>query len=152
MRVNVRRANSPDLDILTAFTLGEAKDAEGIQGNEKNIHEGIKAALEDELLAYYWVLESEGDGVIGSVSVVKEWSDWNAGFYWWIQSIYIKPQFRGRGLMDKLIQAVNDEAKREQALDIRLYVHKKNQRAINAYKKSGFLSTDYSIMRKEINR
>lgn len=29
--------------------------------------------------------------------VTKEWSDWNNCSYWWIQSVYVKPEYRGQG-------------------------------------------------------
>ena len=53
----------------------------------------------------------------------------------------------GRGLMNQLIQTVRTAARQAQALDLRLYVHKDNERAIKAYIKSGFVDSDYRIMR-----
>jgi len=60
--------------------------------------------------------------------------------------MFLRPEYRGIGLMDKLIEAVREAAKKEDAVDIRLYVHNKNERAIKAYRKSGFLDSDYHIM------
>ena len=94
----------------------------------------------------YWILLDEKNKNVGSVSALKEWSDWNAGYYWWIQSMFISPQYRGKGLMALLIEAVIDEMALQNGLELRLYVHKNNQPAINAYRKSGFSNSSYQIM------
>jgi hypothetical protein len=77
----VRRAKLDDLDTLVSFTLAEAKEAEGIDLSPQVICEGINCALEDPETARYWVLVDHEVNTIGSVSVVKEWSDWRAGYY-----------------------------------------------------------------------
>jgi len=142
----VRRAKLTDLGKLVEFTLSEAAEAEGLSKNGEIAREGIRTALQDESVAIYWILQDSHNEVIGNISVVKEWSNWNAGYYWWIQSLYIKPEHRGRGYLRMLIQAVKESAIRGGAIDLRLYVHKNNRRAIRAYLKSGFADSDYRIM------
>jgi GNAT superfamily N-acetyltransferase len=149
MAHNVRRANIGDLEKLIEFTMAEAAEAEGISKNTDKVREGILTALNDETIASYWVLENAGE-VIGNASIVKEWSDWNAGYYWWIQSMYLAPQYRGQGLMLLLLHTIKDSARENQALELRLYVHKDNARAINAYLKSSFKDSDYRVMIADI--
>jgi ribosomal protein S18 acetylase RimI-like enzyme len=146
MTFDIRRARSADLESLVSFALAEAKEAEGITKDSERVRQGITTALHDESVAMYWVLEKNNTGVIGSVSIVKEWSDWNSGHYWWIQNMYILPEFRGKGLMERLIQALKDTARNEDAIELRLYVHKNNAQAISAYQKVGFFDSDYRIM------
>jgi len=146
----IRRANLTDLGQLVEFTLREANEAEGIRKNREKVRKGIRTALEDESVAVYWVIQDSHNELIGNVSVVKEWSNWNAGYYWWIQSLYVKPEHRGGGLMKMLIQTVRESARQAKALDLRLYVHKNNERAIKAYIRSGFADSDYRIMRMDI--
>ena len=146
----IRRAIITDLSRLVEFTLSEAKEAEGISLNRERARKGIQAALEDESVAVYWVLQTRPDEIAGNISVVKEWSNWKAGYYWWIQSLYIKPEHRGRGLTKRLIQTVRESAKQSRALDLRLYVHKNNERAMKAYVRAGFVHADYRIMRSGI--
>jgi GNAT superfamily N-acetyltransferase len=146
MDIKVRKATLGDLERLVSFAIAEANEAEGISKTHERVREGIKTALCDDSIAIYWVLEQDGPEVIGNVSVVKEWSNWNAGYYWWIQSIYVLPTFRGRELMQNLIQTVKQTALEENALDLRLYVHKTNKRAIRAYRKTGFSDSEYKIM------
>jgi len=146
----VRRADLGDLGQLVEFTISEAREAEGVSKEPEKAREGIRAALEDESFALYWVVQSEDNEILGNVSVIKEWSNWSAGYFWWIQSMFIKPEYRGRGLLEMLIQTVRESARQSNALEVRLYVHKDNARAIKAYKKTGFVDSDYRIMRMDI--
>ena len=146
MKVQVRKATLDDLDKLIQFTTEEAIEAEGIKKIPNTVKKGIKAALEDNSKSIYWVIVDENNIPFGNVSALKEWSDWNAGYYWWIQSMYISPSFRGRGYIDLLIGAVQDEIKIENGLELRLYVHKENKIAVKAYKKVGFEKSKYDIM------
>lgn len=146
MAFDIRKAKSADLETLVSFAVAEAKEAEGVKKDLDRVRQGVKTALDDDSIAMYWVLEKSNSSVIGSVSIVKEWSDWNAGYYWWIQNMYILPEFRGKGLMERLIQALKDAAREESALELRLYVHKNNAQAVIAYQKTGFFDSDYRIM------
>jgi len=142
----VRRATLLDFEKLLSFAIAEAREVENTARSSELIREGVRVGLKDDSIAMYWILEKEDLEVIGNVSVVKEWSNWNAGYYWWIQSMFLHPEYRGKGLMDKLIEAVKEAAKQGDAIDLRLYVHNRNERAIKAYRKSGFLDLDYRIM------
>jgi GNAT superfamily N-acetyltransferase len=146
MALDIRKAKSADLESLVSFAVAEAKEAEGVKKDSERVRQGVTTALNDDSIARYWVLEKNNTGVIGSVSIVKEWSDWNAGYYWWIQNMYILPEFRGKGLMQQLIQALKDAARNEGALELRLYLHKNNAQAVSAYQKVGFFDADYRIM------
>ena len=150
MKYKVRNANLNDLENLVEFIVAEANEAEGMQKAPDKILKGIKAGLENPSIARYWVLENEDQGPVGSVSVVKEWSDWNCAFYWWIQSMYLQPSHRGKGLMNTLLEEVKNVAMTEGAIELRLYVHRNNKRAIKAYQKAGFSDADYNMMIRSI--
>jgi GNAT superfamily N-acetyltransferase len=150
MDVRVRRATLVDLESLIGFAAEEAREAEGIEKAPATLRAGIAAALENEELALYWVLADEHDQAVGAISALKEWSNWNAGFYWWVQSLFIAPGYRGRGLLRLLIDAVRDEARRQNGLDLRLYVHEGNERARAAYRQVGFAEMHYRIMSRAL--
>jgi GNAT superfamily N-acetyltransferase len=142
----VRKAGLIDLPLLVEFTAEEAREAENSIKIPFTLEKGIKKALEDNKIATYWVLVDESDNPVGSVSALKEWSDWNAGYYWWIQSMYLTPNQRGKGRMSMLLDAVKSEMANQNGLELRLYVHKDNRSAIKAYEKSNFTHSDYKIM------
>ena len=144
--MRVREASSKDLDILVSFIAEEAREAEGLGKDRETLARGIGAALQDTSLARYWLLVDDEDTACGCTSVVKEWSDWNAGYYWWIQSMYIAPDYRGNGYLNVLLDAILEAARAQDCLELRLYVHKENGAAIRAYEKAGFGRAPYSIM------
>ena len=144
--MTVRKATVKDLSYLVEFTAEEAREAEGSVKIPDTLAKGIKAALENDTIATYWVLADENNIPVGSLSALKEWSDWNAGFYWWIQSMYLAPTQRGKGRMALLLEAVINEMKAQKGLELRLYVHKDNSAAIRAYEKANFEHSDYRIM------
>lgn len=146
MKFKVRNAKLDDLDNLAEFVIAEANEAEGIIKSSEIVLNGIKAGLENPDIARYWIIENENGNPFGNVSVVKEWSDWNCAFYWWIQSMFLLPNYRGIGLMEALLKEVKLAAENENAIELRLYVHKDNDRAIKAYKKVGFCNSDYNMM------
>jgi len=146
--LRVRPALISDLSTIVDFISEEAIEAEGRKQDRATLERGIGTALIDNSVARYWLLVDDTDTACGRTSVVKEWSDWNAGFYWWIQSMYIAPAHRGKGYLDVLIGTVADAARDERCLELRLYVHNQNKSAIRAYEKVGFTNSPYVMMSK----
>jgi ribosomal protein S18 acetylase RimI-like enzyme len=145
-----RRATLEDLETLVGFTLREARETEGEEPDPETARRGVRAAFEDDPPSTYWVAEAASGEVVGSVSIVTEWSNFRGGFYWWIQSLYIVPDHRGSGLVDRLLDFVVGEARKAGALDLRLYVLESNTRAVAAYRRCGFESVPYSIMKRSL--
>ncbi len=152
MDYTVREATIEDLDVLVPFVSAEAFEAEGLTLEADTVSKGISFGLKNKNIAMYWVVETSDGRVIGNISTVKEWSDWNAGFYWWIQSIYVLPEHRGKNVVRLLLEQVNEKGREEGAIDLRLYVHADNHRAIKAYVREGFAELNYKIMRLAISR
>lgn len=150
MEFRVRRAEHTDLDALVAFTLAEAEAAESIALDSNAVRRGVRAGLENPATSSYWVIEGPDGPPVGSISVVREWSDWRAADYWWIQSVFVTPAFRGRGLMKRLLATVATEAREQGALELRLYVHRGNENAVRAYERAGFSAAPYLVMRAEL--
>jgi GNAT superfamily N-acetyltransferase len=144
----IRQAEIGDLERIVGFTLLEAGEAEGLGVDADRIRRGVTAGLEDPSVASYWVAESSNGEIVASTSVVREWSNFNGGYYWWVQSMFIVPEHRGRGLVDLILDAVEEEARAAGAIDLRLYAHGSNRRAIEAYRRCGFDETEYVMMRR----
>ena len=148
--MNVRDASISDLDVIVAFIAEEAREAEGRAQDRATLERGIGTALGDGSIARYWLLVDDAGTACGCTSVVKEWSDWNAGFYWWIQSMYIAPSHRGKGHLATLIGHIAEAARKAECLDLRLYVHHENHAAIQAYRKVGFKESSYLLMSRPV--
>ncbi len=141
----VRVATIDDAPVLAEFVLAEAREAEDRLVPPNLAFEAVLAALRDPTLARYWLLFERGEPV-GAIAIVREWSDWNNAAYWWIQFVFLRPEARGRGLLDLLVRRVVLEARTARAPELRLYVHPENRRALRAYERLGFQASRYAIM------
>ena len=91
-----------------------------------------------------YLVAQVGDEIVGSLMVTFEWSDWRAKDYYWIQSVYIRPENRRQGIYTKLYQAVKDLAHEQGgAASFRLYVEQENTSAQNTYKALGMEQSYY---------
>lgn len=145
----VRDATTSDIDTIVAFTVREALEAEGLDTNDAAVRRGVAGAFGEQPVSKYWVAE-DGDEVVGSISVVTEWSNFRGGNYWWIQSLFIVPAHRGTGLVQVLIDHVAGIAQAAGALDLRLYARTSNERATHAYVRCGFETAPYTMMTRRL--
>ena len=91
--------------------------------------------LRDDTKGIYFLAEEKGI-VAGQLSITTEWSDWRNGNFWWIQSVYVAPEFRQRGVFRALYAHVRRLAKsRRDVCGLRLYVDEDNARAQRAYER-----------------
>lgn len=149
MTYTIRKAVARDVDTLVTFTVNEAREAEGLDADEAAVRRGVEGAFASPPLATYWVAETSDGRAVGATSVVTEWSNFRGGYYWWIQSLYIVPEHRGSGLVELLTDHLAKAAEASGALDLRLYAHTSNERALRAYRRCGFAAAPYVIMAKE---
>jgi len=150
MNYTVRTAHTEDLELLVHFAHAEAVDAEGINLPPEIVRKGILTALENPAVARYWVLADVDGQVVGHISVVREWSNWKAGYYWWIQSLYIRPEHRGKNGLELLLEKIKETARQENALEVRLGVHRDNLRARRAYQRNEISELPYILMRMDL--
>ncbi len=111
--------------------------------------EGVEAALADSDRALYFVAEVDGE-VVGQTMITTEWSDWRNGWFWWIQSVYVDPAHRRRGIFSSLYDHIRKSARSTpDVCGLRLYVHDENKRAIQTYHKLGMSVTPYLLCEEE---
>jgi len=122
-----------------------ALETEGRVLDEAVVSRGVAGLLANPSLGFYVVAESAGE-VVGSLMITTEWSDWRAGEFWWIQSVYVRPDSRRRGVYSRLYTFVQDMADRApDVCGFRLYVERENSTAQQAYKAMGMEKTNYVI-------
>jgi ribosomal protein S18 acetylase RimI-like enzyme len=143
--MQVRIAELKDMEIIAEFNTAMAWETEGKQLNPSTIRRGIRAVLEDSDYGLYVVAQSNGE-VVGCLLITYEWSDWRSGLFWWIQSLYVRPAFRRRGVFKQLHDFVKTQAlQRPEICGIRLYVEQSNHVAQNAYRQIGMRPTTYQV-------
>ncbi len=143
--IQIRQAIPSDANVLATFNQNIALETENIQLIPEVILSGVTRLIEDSNLGFYLVAEENGE-IVASLMVTKEWSDWRNGVFWWIQSVYVKEQWRNQGIYRKLYQKVKSLA--DTAPDVcgyRLYVERDNIIAKNVYKKVGMEETHYRM-------
>ena len=151
VELEVREATASDLDDLVRFTIEEAREAEGRVLDPAAARRGVEAAFWPAPAARYWLVTAgTGGPPLGSASVTVEWSDWNGGYYWWLQSVYVAPEARGRGIFPPLVAAITAAARAAGAVELRLLVHADNGRAVATYRREGFEDLPYLVMRQRL--
>lgn len=146
--MKIRKAVQSDLAALVAFNQAMALETEDLQLDSHIITKGVSTLLSSAEKGFYLVAEVDGE-IAGSLMVTFEWSDWRAKDYFWIQSVYIRPQNRRQGIYSKLYQEVKHIATSQGgAASFRLYVEKENTKAQQTYQALG-MHECYYLMYEE---
>ena len=149
--ISVRLATVADAKNLIAFNQAMALETENKQLAEDKITNGVNAVFADEKKGFYVVAESENGEIAGGLMITFEWSDWRSAWFWWIQSVYVLPEFRGKSVYSKLYDFVKTKAASENVCGIRLYVEHDNINAQNVYKHHGMNESHYLMFETELN-
>jgi len=141
----IRNAGPADADTIVRFNLALAAESEQRTLSVDAVARGVRSLLADSSSGVYYVAERAGS-VIGQLLVTFEFSDWRDGVFWWIQSAYVVPEYRGQGVFRALFAHVLDEACRSgRACGLRLYVDRRNVGARRVYERLGLRPTEYLV-------
>jgi len=143
--VQVRIAEIRDIEIIAELNTAMAWETEQMRLDPTTIRRGIRAVMDDSDYGFYVVAEQNGK-VAGCLLITFEWSDWRSALFWWIQSLYVLPPFRRRGVFTRLHDFVKAQAlSRPEVCGIRLYVEESNEVAQRAYRQIGMQPTTYRM-------
>jgi ribosomal protein S18 acetylase RimI-like enzyme len=143
--MQIRLATPQDAPVLVAFNTAMALETEGKELLPDVIGAGVRSLLDNPASGFYVVAERE-DRVVGSLMITKEWSDWRNGSFWWIQSVYVRPELRRQGVYKRLYRHVQEMAAKDPAVcGFRLYVERENGRAQATYLALGMKETRYLV-------
>ena len=133
MDLQVRAATADDLDLMARWAQAMAIETEDKALDADIVTRGIAAGLADPGRARYYVA-SVDDEAAGTLMLTTEWSDWRNGWWWWIQSVYVAPAHRRKGVYRALYSHVHDLARADpEVRGLRLYVEKENVTAQRTY-------------------
>ncbi len=145
MDVVVRNATLADLETLVAYNAALARETEKLALDLARLRRGVGAVFDDPSRGFYLLAETEGR-VVAQLLITFEWSDWRNGVFWWIQSVYVEPAYRGRGVYGRLHRAVVERARSlGNVCGLRLYVESGNHPAQRAYQRLGMAKTVYDM-------
>lgn len=141
--MRIRRAEINDSGALVDFNQKMALETEGRELEPDILSAGVAAVFSDAGKGFYVVAEEE-KGIVGGLMVTFEWSDWRNRWFWWIQSVYVVPEARGKGVYRQLYDFVKAEAvARGNVCGYRLYVERDNENAQRVYEKLGMKKSIY---------
>jgi len=146
--MDIREADIDDLETIVRFNREMARETEGRELDPSTLRAGVNALLSDPARGrYYLAVEEDGNGseVLGQLLVTTEWSDWRNGEIWWIQSVYVAPEHRRRGVYTALHRHVREQARSLGAAGLRLYVDRENRAARRSYEELGMERARYAM-------
>lgn len=133
MKVIIRKYKKKDLDSLNEI-LKESYNLEKSGRKSNNI----------ELVA--WCDEK----VVGYLVVNRNYDSINGIYYFHINYVCVRSEYRNQGIATKLLQEVFKIAKDKNISYIELTSNKKREVAQHLYQKNGFSIRDTNVFRKEI--
>ena len=139
MPLSLRRAVPADAPVVVEFNRLLARESEGKALDP--------AVLADPVRGLYFLAEDGGE-VVGQTMVTTEWSDWRNGWIWWIQSVYVRPAHRRRGVFRALFEHVHRSARDAGVVGLRLYVERANHVARQTYASMGLGPTGYVVLER----
>jgi GNAT superfamily N-acetyltransferase len=148
MTIEVRPATAADVDVVCEFNRLLALESEGKTLDPAALGAGVRAVLADPAKGLYFLAREQAT-ILGQMGITYEWSDWRNGWFWWIQSVYVIPAARRRGVSRLIFGSILDRARADASvIGLRLYVEKGNNAAHATYQKMGFAWTEYLVMER----
>ena len=145
----VRSATVKDIPTIVEFNAALARESESLELDTAQLSRGVSRLLAEPSRGVYFI--AEDDGVIaGQVMLTYEWSDWRDGLFWWIQSVYVRPENRRKGVFATLFRHIQDAAEADaDVCGLRLYVDEHNTRAQDTYRALGLDFGGYRVMQHD---
>jgi GNAT superfamily N-acetyltransferase len=144
----VRTATPADAPVIVEFNHLLARESEGTELDLAVLTRGVQAVLADPHKGLYFLAEGEGQ-VAGQTGITFEYSDWRSGWFWWIQSVYVRPEHRRRGVFRTLYDHIERLARADpEVIGLRLYVENANRTAQETYLRQGMRPAGYFVLEK----
>lgn len=149
--LGARPARREEAALIAEMNRRMAFETEGLELDGERLLRGVEAVFDDAHKGRYFVAEGrlESEPAIRPLAcllITYEWSDWRAGWFWWIQSVYTLPEARGRGCYAALYAHLLAAARSDPAVrGLRLYVERENRSAQAVYAHLGMQETHYRL-------
>ncbi|HLW63758.1 MAG TPA: GNAT family N-acetyltransferase [Gemmataceae bacterium] len=151
MAFRVREARISDAETIVEFNRRLAEESEDVKLDVAILGPGVSAVLADSSKGRYYVAEENGE-VIGQLMITYEWSDWRNGWIWWLQSVYVSADARGKGVFRAILEYTLKQAESENNVVLmRLYVEKENHAAQATYQRLGFEEMHFHLYQRKVN-
>jgi GNAT superfamily N-acetyltransferase len=151
MSLVIRHARPSDRARLVEYNRAMAWETEHKQLDEQVLARGVAAVFDDPAKGFYLVADSAGE-MVGQLMITTEWSDWRDGWFWWIQSVYVRPEARKQGVFRALFAEAERLARAAgNVVGLRLYVERENANAQRTYQRLGMVDAGYLVFEKMLD-
>jgi GNAT superfamily N-acetyltransferase len=147
----VREAHKSDTPIIAKNNIQLALETEGMHLEERAAIKGVETVLSNSDRGFYLIVEDNGQ-MIGQCLITREWSDWRNGYFWWVQSVYVGKDWRGKGTFSSIFEKIHSMAReRIDVVGLRLYVNRENALAREVYQRLGMKESRYVMYEKDLS-
>lgn len=146
MNLEFQRAEPEHLDILVQF-VREFYDVDGHHFDEAVVRNGLLQLLNDASLGRVWLIVVDGEAVgytILGFSFSLEFRGRDA----FVDELYLREAYRGRGLGTRTLQFVEETALSLGIQCLHLEVERANANAQQVYQRCGYRDNDRYLMTK----
>lgn len=122
-----------------------AKETEALELDRETLEKGVGAIFKHPGLGQYFVAEENGN-IIAGLLTTFEWSDWRNSMVWWLQSVYVLPDYRKKGIFKQMYHYIKELVlKLDEVSGIRLYMVHSNTNASKVYEAVGMDGHHYRM-------
>jgi GNAT superfamily N-acetyltransferase len=148
MNLVLRSATPADVPVIVAFNEALAFESENTRLDSEVLAAGVRAMFDDPTRGFYTLAERNGE-IVGQIMVTFEWSDWRNGWFWWIQSVYVRDDARRGGVFRALYREIERRATADPTvIGLRLYFDRDNTKAQATYLALGMVQKSYDMMER----
>ncbi len=145
---SIQKGNPEDAEWIAGFQIKMARESENLELDWNTVLQGVQTLFDQPFRGFYVTAKDKNDNPIGCLMIQKEWSDWRNTDVWWMHSVFVIPEWRNKGVFQKMFNYVESLARQEGIAGIRLYVDHSNTRAKNIYQKLGMHGEHYALFEK----
>lgn len=143
--IEIRQADINDVEIVADFNIALCRETEHRDLDRATVLEGVRRFVSESSRGRYFVAVINGE-VVGQTAHTFEWSDWRNGEIWWIQSVYVHPHHRSKGVFTTLFSHIKALGEADaDCCGIRLYMEQENHGARVSYQRLGFEQAGYEV-------
>ncbi|MCE5272842.1 GNAT family N-acetyltransferase [bacterium] len=141
----IRPAVAADSALIARFNAAMAEETEGRALDRARLLAGVEGLIARPEYGFYLVAEWSGEPA-ACLLVTYEWSDWRNGLFWWVQSVYVSPEHRRKGIYRAMYSRVRELAQADRLVcGLRLYVETDNTAARQTYESLGMREAHYRM-------
>jgi GNAT superfamily N-acetyltransferase len=132
----VRKARPGDIPKLVALCQEHAEFEQAEYSTLGKVDTLKEHLFGEQPSCFCFVVEMD-EGLAGYATYTKEFSTWDAGFYIHMDCLFLRPDARGRGIGEELVNSIASDARKLGCSMIQWQTPKFNTRAIKFYKRLG---------------